>query len=281
MSYKFLVGVPQCDWLTLSIREEAIPAMYQYCKVRRSDALVTQRRHGHGVFTGFTGEGFFWGEREVEGKEWGLFICSGFVSSSHKREIQLLGLGDFIYCTRFDVQLTLAKPENYDPYVARQDLEKATGSEWGMIGVRSKGMTLTHGARSSDRYTRIYEKGDSVDDFPFLRWEVEFKGERSKAIWRGNNSDGGLLLGEIARSVKPGVSEIADMFAAYLDGHTPATVTIQKSKPAAIKWLEEQVSPCVRRLLLSHEQSEGVAVRSIIRAWLEDMDKADKSCNNW
>jgi len=277
MSYKFVVGVAACDWLTLSVRQEAIPAMYQYCKRGRTDATISQRRHGGGVFTGFCGDGFFWGERLVKSTEWGIFISSGYRAQIHKEEIKGLGLGDGLHCTRYDVQLTLPKPANYDPYLSRQNLELASGSEWGMIGVKSKGMTLTRGNRSSDRYTRVYEKGDSDDDLPFIRWETEYKGERSKAIWTSSPKDASLLLGEIQRGTLEGVSEIADLFRQHLAGYTSFGITLEKAKPAAIKWLETQVSPCVNRLLLSDEPDEATAVRRIIRSWLESIEKIDNA----
>lgn len=91
-----------------------------------------------------------------------------------------------LYATRIDLQVTIKEPEEHDARKLYQAVSRKTKS----IVQNPETSTVYIGARTSDLFTRIYEKELSER---YLRCEFELKGMYAKAAW------GKLLLKEVTR----------------------------------------------------------------------------------
>jgi hypothetical protein len=83
---------------------------------------------------------------------------------------------DKIYCTRIDLQVTIAEPTEHDGVALYEKVHRKVKSI-----VRSPGVTTVYvGARSSQLFIRVYEK---VLEERFLRCEFELKQDYARNAW--------------------------------------------------------------------------------------------------
>lgn len=86
-----------------------------------------------------------------------------------------MGLSGAFYCTRLDLQVTILEPREHNGLQLYKRLHRK-----GKSYVESPGATTVYlGVRTSDLFTRIYEK--EVTGERFLRCEFELKGRYAKA----------------------------------------------------------------------------------------------------
>jgi DNA relaxase NicK len=119
------------------------------------------------------------------------------------------------------------------------------------------GGTLYIGSRNSDQVGRIYDKAAESGQEKYAgrlwRYEVEFKGDRSKAAFSGlrRHSSQKTLAGEIQNAVwwwfsERGVPPLFDKTSDRVAYEVGATVTDTSRKLA---WLSTQIRPTVLDLL--------------------------------
>lgn len=81
---------------------------------------------------------------------------------------------DVFYCTRLDIQVTIEEPKEHDARKLYRSLQRK-----GKSIVESPGTATVYlGVRTSDIFTRIYEK--PIDNVRYLRCEFELKGQYSR-----------------------------------------------------------------------------------------------------
>lgn len=121
------------------------------------------------------GAGIFYGAGDQGDKKHFVISSSGHKSAGFFNYLMDLGLDwEKIYCTRIDLQQTIRHPKG----VKLRKVYKACPrgrKTW----IESDTETMYVGARTSDVFTRLYQKLERR----FLRLEHEFKGNRARAIW--------------------------------------------------------------------------------------------------
>jgi len=116
----------------------------------------------------------FMGSGEQQGERHYVFQCSGQKSQEFFGFIMGLGLSNTaIYCTRLDIQQTIPHPPVLLRKVFKQNGRKA--KTW----IESDSQTIYIGSRTSDRFTRLYQKIDQH----FLRLEHELKGKLARSVF--------------------------------------------------------------------------------------------------
>lgn len=118
--------------------------------------------------------GIFYGSGDQQGERHHVFQSSG--ENSHGFFMMLMGLGldpTKVYCTRIDLQQTITHPKINLRRIFKANPRKA--KTW----IESDSMTIYIGARTSARFTRLYQKIAGR----FLRLEHELKGKLSKSIF--------------------------------------------------------------------------------------------------
>jgi hypothetical protein len=104
---------------------------------------------------------------------------------------------DSFYCTRLDVQVTIAEPDDHDAESLYKSLNRK-----GKSIVKSPGCSTVYlGVRTSDLFARIYEK--PIDGKRYLRCEFELKGQYARsafALVRNGDTDARKLFQQCLHS---------------------------------------------------------------------------------
>lgn len=171
---------PEIDWLTL--------ATYNFPKYTESVAAIRRQYPGtwkHAKWLQY--EGFkhqeypvFYGHAlQSNDREHYILRVSGTFASEFWRLFERYGYADHWYCTRIDLQRTMDIPEWWKV----RELHDALAGEGFNVSIiqSATGNTLYLGARTSDRFTRFYEK-DLLK--PMLRLEIELKGRYSRLAYQ-------------------------------------------------------------------------------------------------
>ncbi len=173
------------------------------------------------------------------------------------------------YATRLDVQRTIQKPE----HAKLRRIQKSTKTNNCTLIESPENHTLYIGSRTSDVFTRLYEK---PLDTMYLRLEFELKGKRGRSAW------GALVHGKTTN----------DIFAHYLDkSHLPNTVKSWFSEPQddlgvefemaqvtqsakkKLAWLRS-LDGSINQAMACHEI--GGQVRAIVRMWAQEVNRLDE-----
>jgi hypothetical protein len=188
-------------------------------------------------------------------KDWSMLQVSGYEA---KTTCQLAL--EHTQSTRLDLQLTVWVGELaveqiiFDAYADACDHKRAKSRpiEVTLIEKRRRAQTVYLGSRSSDIYCRIYDKFAESGKEEYrgcVRYEVEFKGRMSKAIWQS------LVLHKTTL-----YDQLKMVFKIYdergvkipLDDLDHADIIIPKpdktTNENTLAWLSRQVAPTVKRM---------------------------------
>ncbi len=129
-------------------------------------------------YAGWRKESFFIGMGEQAKKRHAIMQASGYLAHTMYPVFR-----DFHgwYCTRFDIQRTVKKPE----WCNLPKLHKLLGKKGTSLISSEENDTIYIGSRSSDKFIRLYEK---LFDEMYLRLEFELKGKRALMAWEALNS---------------------------------------------------------------------------------------------
>lgn len=269
---------PMCDWLTLTAWESAQPlASFFYRHTEEINRQGVRRLQ----YTGQEANGLFLGtarQREHREddfmREHTMFQASGEIADL---AFQHLDQKD-IRCTRLDLQATIPLPAGYNARLL-YDILTDDQAEWGgrarnvqLVESGDRLDTVYIGARSSDLWIRIYVKADGKGVPAYLRFEVEYKGQKADAV-RGAILDvkrtvRSVLAFELRRLPSAQdwpLMSFWGMLGAPGGRITPETV---ESENSTITWLLRQVEPAVLRLLHGHEHGDRMS--AILRRWLRE-----------
>jgi hypothetical protein len=212
---------------------------------------------------------FFIGLGEQQKKRHGIMQASG--SRAHTMLPGFLECPEW-YCTRIDVQITVPCPT----WVSLGKLHKKLGRNGTSLITGPENDTLYLGARTSELFTRIYEK---ILDEKYLRLEFELKGRRAISAWKA------MLAGENCDRIYKFYLDKCKLPRKYIelfdlcdDGVTNHAMTVQRVAEAekTLKWLES-LDSAVLKAIGNHEIGDRVKV--LVRSWSHYSDEIDKKDN--
>lgn len=232
-------------------------------------------------FNGQECRGTFWGEAEISGEVYGMFRCSGEMADEAVRSIIDNGLD--CYASRFDAQITVSCPGDYEAANLSRELKKHEIRGVTLIEGGDDLDTVYIGSRSSDTYIRLYEK--SSPEGKLLRFEVEFKKARAKAVWEALKETElsllcrQVLINEVNRISGRGyMSRVRKIFVDVLGDYTGNRIKVsRRSKTSTELWLDDVIAPLIIRMLASHESGEREFSRSWVSALNNIMITGDKN----
>jgi Putative phage replication protein RstA len=272
-----IIQQPAIDWITLSEPLERgatgiLRSFAEYFGSRKREG----RRIGYDGYTyTFRAQTFFYGERTWKERDWGLLIASGESAHwvvSQIWETEEIGW-DAVRCTRIDVQVTIPWPEY--PFFLRH-LVLTEGVKASVVHGLSEddawAETLYLGSRASPVMVRAYRKRVDDSGHDWMRCEVEYKREASRALFRE------LLLEQRVANWFGPVEErclsLYEMIDPYMDDD-PDRPIARKVEGNTFKWLSTTVANCVCRLLKDDDHRE--AMTELVSQWYE----YSQACKRW
>lgn len=265
-----IVGVPAVDYLRLgSFNEGSIAAFHAEVLGRENVDEGAFWRQYRGIRAGQV----FAGVAEQNGAIHGLLDASGVDAHS-----LLVPEFEDVRCTRIDFQLTLELGGSYRARDFKDALEAADWSDGAgsrlhrrrveMIeGPSAEGLdTVYIGSRSSDRFARVYVKDDG-DGGRFLRFEVEFKGDRADRAYglavAGGASVAGILLAEWERVPSVDVRawlQFGEVLRSWVAGSVEVSVPRSAGdSDSRYRWFVSTVVPFLESMLNDHSNSRKTA----------------------
>ena len=264
------------DWLTATTWDDYMfrTAVFTWqsrtLKVDGGREAASKRDSKFMQYKGFLIGGVFFGSALQDGEYHYIVRASGDVSHDFCRAVRLTGWK----ITRIDVQLTVDMPKVYNSLAVMEQLEDA---EWKgrkpsiTLHANSNGMdTVYIGSRQSESFVRMYVK-DDAEGYRYLRYEMEFKGEKAMYVWAEFMKDPSVL----SRFIKASLHGLPDgvwgveMFRTRLARVESHKVKGRYVRPSGrtLGWLEIQVAPAVRKASKDHEVGQS------IRQWLYELNK--------
>lgn len=219
-------------------------------------------------YVGWRKQGIFVGRGMQGNKAHTILNISGAMS----QEFYLFFLKlDGWYCTRIDLQRTIETPLSKDESL-RLIRDDCTTKKTSLIESEEND-TLYLGSRTSDKFTRLYEK---ILDKTYLRLEFELKGFRSRATWdalrQGEETDK-IFCFYLKRSALP--ERIKFEYDKVGDLATDKVMRLQMDKDDAktLDWIIS-LDKAMAKNMASH--SIGEQVKIIVRSWAKYAEYLDK-----
>lgn len=271
-----LLNNPMVDYLTLTTfdRDSADGLWLLWDRLTVDEQRESTRRM---QYKGKVQDGIFWGSGVQDGREHFMLQASG--ERADLVALELAG-NDEANCTRIDLQLTIHKPRGYSTRKVFDDLNEP-GAAWSgrpkalnMVQSGDGCDTLYIGSRTSDLLMRLYIKPDEKGLPAFLRFECEYKRQKSGPVWNSIAADreaiSRFLFYELSRLPMLPFGVSGKML--HILRATPQAPAVNRAESDSdtIRWLERQVEPAVLRLLHSHEH--GDRMRRIIQRWSSHID---------
>lgn len=251
------------DYLRLATWDDS-QALLVTGELRRS---IPHWRNGFWLqYQGWYGDTSFYGVGEQNKKRHYVFRTAGNSSSVL---FDLADKFDAVYCTRIDIQVTIKKPIQYNPFTIYESHKNS--EPLGVTIIDSPtGSTIYFGSRVSDKFARLYEK--RYEDGDYLRLEFEFKGKLARAIY------------ETMRSTSAGPTAVfknylpkfglSDSVMAWFDtgeDAQPLMLEIEHNEDIYKKmtWLASLTETVVK---MGNDHETGDFVRRLLGDWLEKID---------
>lgn len=218
-------------------------------------------------YTGWGAGELFVGRGRQNNKRHGLIQVSG-----HSAETFYNNWGedlpDSYYGTRIDIQVTIPMPKG----LSLTKVHKSLGKKVSTLISSEKNDTVYVGSRTSDLFTRLYEK---VLDKKYLRLEFELKGRRASAAWVA------LMHGESASSIFRYYlhkTKLPVAVTSYYDlaehGTTKRAMRAELIKTAEkkLKWLQS-LDTAIIAMMNDHDIGE--RTRDLVKDWATMAYKID------
>lgn len=218
-------------------------------------------------YKGWKTESLFVGAGEQKGKRHLIISCSGPASND-----LAIFVKDWkgLYCTRLDVQRTIQKSK----YSSLRRIRKATGKKNTTLIQSKDNDTLYIGSRTSDCFTRLYEK--PLDEM-YLRLEFELKGKRARSAWLAmahGKTPATIFVhylnkSKLPNTVKTWYTEPSDKDETAFD-EAEALHSAKKK----LRWLRS-LDACMEKAMGNHQIGE--EVKELARGWAKYADDLDKT----
>ncbi|MCK5612781.1 hypothetical protein KAR91_63500 [Candidatus Pacearchaeota archaeon] len=218
-------------------------------------------------YHGWKRETVFLGTGYQKKRRHSVINISGYAADRNYRSLLEY---DGYYATRIDLQITIEKPELiYLPKVYRQLRKQEIKTS---LISSEKNDTLYVGARTSDVFTRLYEK---PLEKMYLRLEFEFKGKVARAIWRalqGKSTVDEIFQHYLEKSKLPPYVKV--LYFEVQDGATAFATRqeIAKSDAQRLEWLQS-IDAAVRQALYNH--NIGDQVQALVMFWANEAANVD------
>lgn len=251
-----------CDWVTLTGTDhmDIIEKWREFNDTRtdyqgsKSQKWLQWKGEIHSY-----GEGsIFTGVAEIAKADWVVLRASGEISQDVIVFFYDLVERDVLKVTRIDVQMTTNEPKEWGQINLCNRLY-ATGKRAQFLGsidgsTGKKLETVGVGSRTSETYTRIYQKLTDGGN-RLLRLEVEYKGDKARAVVRDMKETTFSQQLKYHLQSKLRDSKLSAVFANQLDGIIPhnAKPKVQVSSKKK-KWLLNTVLPSFEEYINSHSE---------------------------
>lgn len=165
---------PRIDYLRIATWDSAT---YAYLSAMINDQVITKPGHWLQYHGRRSDDGGIFHGQGIQGTRPHMIAhMSGERSDDWANYFMHAEWTDKIYCTRLDLQVTIAEPKEHDGVALYDKVHRKVKSI-----VRSPGVTTVYvGARSSQLFIRVYEK---VLEERFLRCEFELKQDYARNAW--------------------------------------------------------------------------------------------------
>lgn len=216
-------------------------------------------------YAGWRKDQFFIGMGEQNRKRHAIMQASG---SFAEKIFRVLADFDGWYCTRIDIQRTVKRPD----WVELSVLFKLLGKKGVSLISSEENDTLYLGARTSELFTRLYEK---LFEEMYVRLEFELKGTRAlmahQALSDGEDCDR-IYEYYLDKCKLP--KRYIDIFENCDHESTKLAMTKERthSNQKKLKWLTS-LDSSFRLAIADHEIGE--TVRDLVRAWSKFADEID------
>jgi len=216
-------------------------------------------------YAGWRKESFFIGMGEQQKKRHSIMHASGFLA--HTMHPVFMDY-DKWYCTRIDIQRTVKKPE----WVDLPKLYKHLGKNGTSLISSDENDTLYLGSRTSDKFTRLYEK---LFEEMYLRLEFELKGKRALKAWQAikNGEDVDRVYDYYLSELKLPIRYIK-LFKNIEHKETDKAMTEERLHSAEKKlaWIMSLDATMLKAI---GDHDIGERTKTIVRSWARHADKID------
>lgn len=216
-------------------------------------------------YGGFGKRGVFVGRGKQKGQHHYILSISGSDAGRHYDKLT----GIDAYATRIDIERTILAPgDNMLPPIKN----KCSRTTVTLIdGYQND--TLYIGNRASDFFVRLYEK---VFEDLYLRLELEFKGDRSRAIWRAIKE--GVTPDQVYEQMLSRTGLPQSVLKLFENKNVAPTDALLREKLKAeskkkLEWLRK-IDGAIYSAMSDHEIGEDV--KAIVRSWNFRADELDK-----
>lgn len=265
-----------CDWVTLTGTDHLdIIERWREFNDTRTDYNGSKPQRWlqwNGEIHAYSEGNIFTGMAEINKADWVVLRASGELAQDVVLFFYDLIEREVLKVTRIDLQMTTNEPEGWgqinlcNRLYASGKRAQFLGSVDGYTGKKME--TVGVGSRTSETYTRIYQKLTDGGN-RLLRLEVEYKGDKAKAVVRdiAKTTFSQQLKYHLQSKLRD--DKLTAVFANQLDGIIPhdakpkARVSSKKKK-----WLLQTVLPSFAEYVNGH--SEDGEVIGAFLAVLED-----------
>jgi len=281
----FLCEVPGIDWITLTTFEGS--AWGHWNSIMQEAAKVEKKEDKAGLYEGYAwatkrGRGFI-GSGLQAGRDHIMLRCGGMLSNElhNEKRIRQGILEGWSKCTRVDLQITARQQEGWSQWRFFNRAKKSgflTNIISSMSGLNNRELSTVYiGSRSSDVMVRVYQKEDEEGNL-YLRFEIEMKGAKSKAVYRaicrGEIDIGSLILHRLQIISDNQLSaHFESLLSDFISGDVKPE-KIVKSISKTEKWLLDTVLPAFTRVVNSHE-SDGTVLLAFLDAAMKAVRVSD------
>lgn len=279
-----IIEQPACDWCTVTtfVHTEAT-RLFNACAANGKGHKKPLTIMG---YEGSQWEGAFWGQGRQRDRVHYMARASGETAHYWLKDISDTCPGR---ATRVDLQITIPMPANYSAH--RLDNDLRTLANWeGKGRARAINTIFGHpigmdtvyiGSWKSDTFTRVYVKESNGKRY--LRLEIVFKGDHADPIYTrccvgGQDAINSIMATECKNMPDvPDLLPFKEILAAYecgrlIRGHR------EHDENGTIRWLRNQVSPTVFRMLNDHDY--GDITGRLVQEWMDmarSLDRVDET----
>jgi len=261
------------DWVTCVTENDASGAML--CRIAETfiglaDRVKPWRMRGYNGRVGFDLHGYTGGvaygenytrqENSYLAQAWGSVcevLARKVIASNHVR------------ISRLDYAVTVLFAEQLPP-IGRWDINTDIANGYRLTRIVPNdegGGTLYVGARGSDVFGRVYDKGAQLGTFPerfYWRWEVEYKRDHAQQAYANwtEHVNSPHAYQAIAHEVTSWYTDhgIPIPILSFTGWKRPLIryATRVRSDDTTVEWLHQQVNPALRKLHLSGRLAEAL-----------------------
>lgn len=274
---------PLCDYLTITGFNEELKMWFDGAiarhSVKQEDYAIKFRgappyegtMHTAAAGSAFCGVGW------QNGMPHYMVQVSGEMADDLLQPALTLQKNGLAKATRIDLQVTVPYPAGWNQFdfLTRMNARGRMVNFAQSKDTQGRSETVYVGARTSERFTRIYVKLTHGGE-KLLRLEVEYKGKRAAAMGRSlraGKRPAEYLAHELQTTFKD--KQLTAVFAPCLNGAQPHTerVKISTNTQKTERWLLEQVLPAFVRTINAHDADQRVALAfgDALEEWSEQL----------